>query len=406
MKQFKIGVVGGRRGMTFIETLRSMGDRACLYAVCENDPLVIEARRKNGYLEGIKLFEDYDEFLECGLDAVILCNFFHEHASFAIKALKKGIAVLSETTAAPTLGECVDLCKTVEETGTKYMLAANGPFKATIQYIKDAYESGKLGDVHYAEAEYLHYNAKSKGYQDPTNHHWRRMLPGPYYNMHTLGTLMYVTGTMPKRVTAAVLDGKHAKAKRCLRDHDGAKVFCVMDNGTRIETTGCTNLGPTSKWYRFIGEKAVMETQRYSEGNVWTIPTELEFFPGGEIPEFEKFEPTYDDVSMVTKEELYSFSDEQINVGHPGIDFWLTYHFVKYLHDEHEPFFDVYRATALSAAAIMAWKSVLDGSKEYEIPDFADKVEREKYANDYLSPFEYPDSENYISSYVKKEDKR
>ena len=39
---------------------------------------------------------------------------------------------------------------------------------------------------------------------------------------------------------------------------------------------------------------------------------------------------------------------------------------------------------------------------EYEIPDFTDKVEREKYANDYLSPFENTDSENYISSYAKK----
>ena len=147
MAQLKIGVFGGRRGMTFMQTLREMGDRACLYALCENDPLVVEARTENGLMEDVKLFDDYDEFLDCGIDAVILCNFFHEHAKFAIKALKKGIPVLSETTAAPTLGECVELCKTVEETGTKYMLAANGPFKASIQYIKDAYESGKLGDL-------------------------------------------------------------------------------------------------------------------------------------------------------------------------------------------------------------------------------------------------------------------
>ena len=59
MEQLKIGVVGGRRGMTFMETLRSMGEWACLYAVCENDPLVVEARRENGYLDGVKLFDDY-----------------------------------------------------------------------------------------------------------------------------------------------------------------------------------------------------------------------------------------------------------------------------------------------------------------------------------------------------------
>ena len=405
MEQLKIGVLGARRGGTFIQTLQSMGDRACLYAVCENDPIVKRDRVDKVVPEGTLVFTDYDEFLDCGLDAVILCNFFHEHASFAIKALKKGIAVLSETTAAATLGECVELCKAVEETGTKYMLAANGPFKASIQYIKEAYENGKLGDVHYAEAEYLHYDINGKGCTDDTNRHWRRMLPGPYYNMHTLGTLMYVTGSMPKKVTAAVLGGKHAKLKNSLKDHDGAKVFCVMDNGARFETTGCTSLAPTSKWYRFMCENGAIETERYSEGNVWFVPGELEFFPGGESHEFEKVTPTYDDVSMVTKEELYSFSDEQKNVGHPGIDFWLTYHFVKYLRGEHEPFFNVYRATALSAAAIMGWKSVLDGSKEYEIPDFSDKEGRKKYENDYLSPFADPDSDNFITYCANKETK-
>ena len=249
----------------------------------------------------------------------------------------------------------------------------------------------------------LHYNPESRGYTDNTNRHWRRMLPGPYYNMHTLGSLMYVTGTVPKKVTAAVLGGKHAKAKNSLKDHDGAKVFCVMDDDSRFETTGCTSFSPTSKWYRFICENGIIETQRYNEGNVWFVPNNLEFFPGGEIPEFEKYAPQYEDTKMVTLEELNSFTEEQTGVGHPGIDFWLTYHFVKYLRGEHEPFFNVYRATALSAAAIMAWKSVLDGSKEYEIPDFTNKEEREKYKDDFLSPFAEPGSENYITCCAHKE---
>lgn len=402
MAKLKIGVVGTKRGVSFMLTLKAMGDRACLYAVCENDPELIESRAKQVVTEETKIFTDYDEFLDCGLDGVILCNYFHEHASFAMKALKKGIAVLSETTAAATLGECVELCKTVEETGTKYMLAANGPFKKTLQFIKEAYEDGKLGDVLYAEAEYLHYSPDGKGYED-NNTHWRRKLPGPYYNMHTLGSLMYVFGAMPKRVTAVVTGGAHAKFKNSLRDHDGAKVFCEMDNGASFETTGCCSYGPTSKWYRFICENGTIETQRYDEEKVWFVPSNLHFFPGGEVPEFEKYEPQYPDLRMVTKEEFESFTAEQQSIGHPGIDFWLTYHFIKYLRGEHEPFFNVYRSTALSAAAIMAWRSILDNSKMYEIPDFTKEEDRKKYENDYLSPFADVESENYITSYARQE---
>jgi len=53
------------------------------------------------------------------MEGVILCSFFHEHVPCAIKALERGIAVLSETTAAQTLAECVQLVHSVEKTGGK-----------------------------------------------------------------------------------------------------------------------------------------------------------------------------------------------------------------------------------------------------------------------------------------------
>jgi hypothetical protein len=75
----------------------------------------------------------------------------------------------------------------------------------------------------------------------------------------------------------------------------------------------------------------------------------------------------------------------------------MLLHFIRYLQGTYEPFFNVYRSVALSAAAILAWRSILDGCREYEIPDFTCKEIRQQYANDFLSPFAPEGSSDLIS---------
>ena len=395
MSKIKFGVVGTIRGMTFIELLQVMGDKACLHAVCENNEKNLEKAKEKIPAE-TTVYADYDEFLDSGIEAVVLTNFFHEHAAFAIKALEKGIHVISDTTAAPTLGDCVKLVRAVENSKAKYMLGANGPYKKCSQFIKKQIKEGKLGTPFYAEAEYLHHSPGAKPYDDD-NMHWRRMMPGTYYNMHTLGTLMFITETMPKKVTATVVRvGDRALQRNKLIDHDGAKILCEMDNGAKFDVTGCAAYGPTSKWFRLIGEKGMMETKRYDETEVLFASSDVHFYPDEEIPEIEHFKPQYSELNMAPKEEFEGYTEEQMRLGHGGIDFWMLLNFIKYINGTYEPFFNVYRATALSAAAILGWRSVLDGSREYEIPDFTKEEDRKKYENDFLSPFAEEGSENFV----------
>ena len=402
MDNIKIGVVGTIRGMTFVKLLQVLGDKACLWAVCENDPEKAEAVKKE-IPESVKVFADYDEFLDSGLDAVVLCNYFHEHASFAIKAIEKGIYVLSDTTAAPTLGDCVKLCRTVEKYGDKYMLGANGPYKKCIQFIKKQYKEGKIGKAFYGEAEYLHHTTGAKPYADD-NRHWRRMMPGTYYNMHTLGTLMYITESLPKTVSSTVIKiGDWAEQRNRLIDHEGAKVICRMDNGATLDVTGCCYFGPTSKWFRLMGEKGVLETKRYDETEVLFTSSDNSFFPDEEIPEIEHYKPKYEELDMAPAEEYANYTEEQMRLGHGGIDFWMVMNFIKFIKGEYKPFFNVYRATALSAAGILGWRSVLNGGLTFEIPDFTKEEDKKKYENDFYSPFADDDSEFLICRRAIKE---
>ena len=74
--------------------------------------------------------------------------------------------------------------------------------------------------------------------------------------------------------------------------------------------------------------------------------------------------------------------------GHGGGDFLMFWEFIRNIEKGEEPYWNVYRATALSAAAILGWRAALEG-KTYDIPDFRDEEQRRLYENDFVSP--YPD---------------
>ena len=73
--------------------------------------------------------------------------------------------------------------------------------------------------------------------------------------------------------------------------------------------------------------------------------------------------------------------------GHMVADYRTVRNYVSEVLEGKAPDMDVYRAAAISAVAILGWRSVLNDSCSYEIPDFRDPVTRDQYRNDDLSPW-------------------
>ena len=90
--------------------------------------------------------------------------------------------------------------------------------------------------------------------------------------------------------------------------------------------------------------------------------------------------------------------------GHVGADCFSTYFFLKFVKGEITPFFDVYRSVSLSAAGILSWYSALTG-KEYNIPDFRKKEDRDKVRGDYRMPFAKKYSELTLPCKLSERDK-
>ena len=104
MEPIKYAVVGTGRGKTFMHPGPELGMK--LMAICDRNEkkLAICKSKYDNEDKSVELFTDYDEMLEkADIDAVVLANYFHEHADFAIKALRAGKHVLSECVAMGTL---------------------------------------------------------------------------------------------------------------------------------------------------------------------------------------------------------------------------------------------------------------------------------------------------------------
>ena len=377
-KTMRIGIFGTLRGTSYVEMFQKV-DGAQVTAVCDN------SERAINHVKGVlnpeaKIFTDFDEFIDSGLmDAVMLCNYFYEHVPFAIKAMERGIHVLSECTPALTMAECVQLCRTVEKTGCKYMLAENYPFFACNMEMKRRYDTGNFGRAVFCEGEYNHpVTVHDKNMLAPGRNHWRNWLPRCYYLTHALAPILYITGNNLKAVNCKQVFAPDTLRGTANRVGDiVAIMLCEMEDGSLARVTGCAAWGGHGNWYRICAEKGNMENIR---GSLEQIRVQ---YNGWQVPEGEQEVGVY---------PARWYDDEDMNAlaggaGHGGGDYWVAYHFTKYVNEDVEPFFNVYRSVAMSATAVLALRSSQNGGMEYKIPDFSKEEERVLWENDHDSPF-------------------
>jgi predicted dehydrogenase len=258
-KPIRVGVIGVGRGQTFMHQAAFAGME--LVAICDTWK---ERLDEVGKQYGITTYTEYARFLEHDMDAVVLANYFHEHAPFAIQALQAGKHVMSECAACSTLAEGVALCRAVEQSGRIYMLAENYPFTAFSLEMARLYKAGEIGRVLYAEGEYNHpmeYGTHQS--ISPGLRHWRNNLPTTYYCTHAMAPLMAITDTLPVRVNGfAPPLPEDSPLKRLWKQMDvGGIIMAQMDNGALFKLLQ-GGLPGHSIFYRLHGEGGLMETGR------------------------------------------------------------------------------------------------------------------------------------------------
>lgn len=378
----KIGVFGAWRGNSYIN-LFNKDESIEIVAICDKN--IDNLCEKDDLPDNVSFYKNFDEFLtegkKNGMNAVFLANYFNEHTPFAIKAMNAGMNVISECTAASTLAECVELVECVEKTGKKYMLAENYPYMTMNIKMEKMISTGMLGSLLYAEGEYNHSgNNEELRTLTPGEFHWRAWMPRTYYVTHALGPIMYMTKSEPKYVSARAAHSELLyQIKDWRHNYDGTGImFCEMDNGMISRFTGCTAMASDYSRYRVCGDLASVE----SGGNIGDDKVRRYYFHHTK-PENEEQIALFDaDLS-----EFGEKGEKAKEAGHGGGDFWVVEEMKDCFEGRKDSFFDVYRAVAMSATAILGWRSCLNHGENFKIPNFRIKEERDAVRNDNLTPF-------------------
>ena len=390
MKKLRIGIFGTGRGMDIAKNFMLLG--CDIVAVCdEREGRLKKATDMLG--DTAAVYTDFDKFIEHeGMEAVVLANFFHEHAPYAIKCFEKGLHVYSECISNGTMAEGVELIRAFEKSNSIYMLAENYPQMLFNREIKRICDTGTLGKILYAEGEYNHPGDPNDiAFKKDFNYfkeHWRNYLPRTYYITHSLGPVMWATGATPRRVTAfaafAPTEGDYPVATYV--GDRAAIVTTQNDDGSIFRITGCAAFGGHHNAYRVCGSEGQIENLRgmgekvMLRYNAWSKPEGAQ--------EVSCYTPSWNDPD----EEIIKTS------GHGGGDYLTCRMFVQCVSEGRQPEhpFDIYSAINMSSVAMLAHRSMLKGGEPFDIPDFRTEEARRMYENDRLSPFYGTDEEKKL----------
>ena len=378
MKEVRIGLFGFVEASYRVGPILSNGAR--IVAVCDTNEEKLE-KAKEMLGKDLATYTSFEALLcHPGLDAIYLCNYFHAHAPYAIRALERGIHVLSECLANGTMADGAALVEAAEKSKAVYMLAENYQYMRFNVEMRRLAEGGTLGKILYAEGEYNHpYGSHGKGVLSvrPHERHWRNFLPRSYYITHSLGPLMYITGASPTRITALpVFSPTPPDMLMGYAVGDRAAIITSLnDDDSVFRMTGCAAFGGHEHSYRVCGVSGQAENLRDNSGRVLLRYNEWEVPKGKSASQI--YLPEWQD-----KDE--ALIDEK---RHGGGDFFMFREFFTCIREGTRPFFDVYRATTMSSVAILSHRSLLECGVPYDIPDFHRPEDRERYREDTLSPF-------------------
>ena len=372
-KKIKLGVMGGGRGKDLIYYCM-LDDRIELHAVCDFNKDVLNevdrALKESGVTA--ELYENFDDFIESGIDAVILANYANEHVPFAIRCLEKNISVLSEVVLARNLDEIVRLCDAVEKSDAIYVYGENYCYSDAAREMKRLCDNKLLGEIEYAEGEYVH-NCEDiwprLTYGD--KNHWRNRKHAFYYCTHSLGPIIHSTGLRP--VSVVGFEGKYNNKMYRMGAYSApfAVENVVLNNGAIVKSLH-GELTKNSVYYAIYGSLGRIESARTAakepEGTVYVS---LDTEEGKSCDEIDKFVPEYQYPENL---DVRSF--------HARADYVMLKNFVSAVKGENADVIDVYEAADMFLPGLFAYKSALNGEIPQEIPDFRDKKVRERYRGD------------------------
>jgi predicted dehydrogenase len=313
------------------------------------------------------------------LDLVYTATPWEWHVPVCVAAMRNGKHAATEVPAAVTLEECWQLVEEAERHGKHCLMMENCNYDRPELLALHLVRQGLLGEVLHAECGYLH-DLRSVKFSSEGEGLWRRAHAmrrnGNLYPTHGLGPVsnclninrgdtfaFLVSMSGPSRglqeyaATQFPPDAPQRREQFVLGDVNVSLIRTA--NGKTISVSHDTNLPrPYSRIHLVQGTKGIIQgypNRVYLEGRS----------PGHRWEELATYYPEFE-------HPLWKFdAAQQATSGHGGMDFLEDWRLIKCLREGLPTDMNVYDAALLSSVCALSERSVADGSRPVEFPDFS-----------------------------------
>lgn len=358
--KWKIGLVGCSRGSAYGHLSYYHPD-CDIIALCDRDPVALANHQKDLHLPDDRCFTDYAAFIGSApkLDAVIIGTPIPSHAEQAVMALDASIHVMSEVTASDTIEGCAQIIAAARRSDKTYMLAENVIFRPVFREWEKLLRADKLGEIIYAECDYLHPIPELLIHPETGERCWRADRVPLHYCSHSLGPILHLTGDRIVRAMGLgdqcrILPGVGVGAIDIqLAVFETVKGMIIKMTRTQI----APRLRPVHYHY-LQGTKGFAETDRRGDdyergvqGGMLYIASEME---RAEVVKWPEFDPDAPDWAALG--------------GHGTCDYGVFMEFLKALDTGQRTVLDEVRAWDLTVPGLIAAESAGRGGEWLEVP--------------------------------------
>ncbi len=367
MSEYRVGVVGLGRGLGPARIFDLMPD-CRVVAACDIDSTAL--KQFGAHFPQAHLCPVYDELLTHGLDIVFVASPVPLHCQHTVAALEAGCHVLQEVTLASTLDECRQILTAVQaHPRQKFMLAENCCYWAHILSWQQMWRQGLLGDLKYAEAEYVH-DTRHLLRQPDGSPTWRAAMPPIHYCTHSLGPLLKVTGERcvtvcgMKVMDCAPLQGAtsgRGNAREPARSESDMEVAILQTTGGGVIKILCAfgiAREPMFHYYSIYGTKGTLETSRPPTP---TLQTNAYL---ASIPHLRNM------IELPITENVTDAPAEATQGGHGTAEYTMIQDFLACIRDDTQPPLDIYAALEMALPGLCAHESALHGGQPVTVPNW------------------------------------
>lgn len=193
---------------------------------------------------GGKAYYDFDELIASEeLDCIHICTPHYLHTSMAIKALKKGINVLTEKPCSVSPAEVEALCEAQKISGKQVGICFQNRYNNCVQYIKEIIENGSMGKVKSIRA-FVTWNRGKDYYSDDWHGTLDKECGGVLINqaIHTVDLVHYFGG----KCESLVAHTSNDHLQGIIEVEDTASILMKLENGVNAILYATTAHGDDS----------------------------------------------------------------------------------------------------------------------------------------------------------------